>query len=136
MISQERLNKFQNLPQNIQELLLDERHHLFLDDVAKQTNLNKIQRYWLSYAVTTIFLKEIPLNKISEYLTKELQTSQAKAFKISQLLYENLLSKYKEYFAAQPPKIIAQNLVSNLRSQPEKTTPRLEGNIVDLRSTK
>lgn len=133
MITQERLNKFKQLPENIQDLLLSDAHHLFLDEVAKAAGLKEIQRYWLSYAVTSIFLREVPLPKIPEYLQKELQVSQAQSFKISQLLFENLLNKYKDYFS-QPPKAIAQTLSPENKPKAPKPVPRLEGNLVDLRN--
>lgn len=134
MVSEDRLKKFRQLPENIQDLLLNEEHHLFLDDVAKQAGLSEIQRNWLSYAVTTIFLKAVSLNKIPEYLQKELQVNEAKAFKISQLLHENMLNKHKEYFTSPPLKTVAQTLAPENKPKPEKPIPRLEGNIVDLRS--
>ncbi len=133
MANLQRIKKFQNLPENIQNLLLSEEYHLFLDNIAQQTSLNQLQRYWLSYAVSTIFLKEVALNKMVEYLQKELQINQAKAFKISQLLYENIINKYKDYFAPLPLKALAKALAPENKPTPEKPIPRLKGNIVDLR---
>jgi len=133
---QDRLIKFRKLPENIQDLLLSEEHHLFLDNVAKAANLNQNQRYLLSYAVTTIFLKEVLLSEVPQYLEKELAISKGQAFKISQLLHENIFNKYKDYFATPPLKEVAKALTPENKTKKEKPVPRLEGNIVDLRNNK
>lgn len=105
-----------------------------ITEAIKIANIPEDQRDYVDLVVVQVFTGEIPPRDVAKYLSDWLRIDPKNAFRAAQHITENLINKQKDYLTNHFGTGYFSPAGDAEVKKPRETTPKLDGNIVNLRS--